>query len=401
MAHSDTVIPRLQDIAKVMPETASHTKISLVVDIFKNDSTILALPIADQGSFQGVITRKALFFQHLARPFAMEIFGKKPIRELMDEQPVAMAPELDVTTALAQLLAEDAHLQIDAFPLVDRGECLGIVSVSDLMMKISESQSALLEALKSMSARIRDEVMKASEVQQDLLPAAEYRFGPVTVSAGIRTSSEIGGDFYDYFELEDGRLGLVVADVSGHGVQSGMVTTAAKASLHTLIGQGITTPAVLLHYMNNAILATARQTLLMTCLIAIIDLQRQEVVMANAGHNFPYLIEGETGRAIRISTAPGFPLGFEQDCLYEELSTPFSPGDTLFLYTDGIVECVNSRNEEFGYERLEAFLSEHAVSRPIDLKQNLLETAIRFMGERSFEDDVTLLVASCRGDNSL
>lgn len=396
MTHSEAVIPRLQDIVRVMPETAPETKISNVVDIFKKDPTIIALPIADRGSFQGIISRKALFFQHLARPFALEIYGKKPIRELMDEHPVTMPPELDVTAALVQLLAVDALLQTDAFPIVARGECLGIVAVSDLMMKISESQAALLDALKNMSARIRDEVTKASEVQQDLLPAAEYRFGPVTVSAGVRTSSEIGGDFYDYFELEDGRLGLLVADVSGHGIQSGMVTTAAKASLHTLIGQGITTPAVLLHYMNNAILATARQTLLMTCLIAIIDLPKGEVVMANAGHNFPYLIGGQTGRAVRLSTAPGFPLGFEQDCRYEELSTPFSPGDTLFLYTDGIVECIDGRDEEFGYERLESFLNEHASSRPMDIKQNLLETAIRFMGGNSFDDDVTLLVAACR-----
>ena len=396
MTHSEAVIPRLQDIVRVMPETAPETKINNVVDIFKKDPNIIALPITDQGSFQGIISRKALFFQHLARPFALEIYGKKPIRELMDEHPVAMAPDLDVTTALVQLLEVDALLQTDAFPIVAQGQCLGIVSVSDLMMKISESQTALLDALKNMSARIRDEVMKASEVQQDLLPAAEYCFGPVTVSAGIRTSTEIGGDFYDYFELEDGRLGLLVADVSGHGIQSGMVTTAAKASLHTLIGQGITTPAVLLHFMNNAILATARQTLLMTCLIAIIDLPKGEVVMANAGHNFPYLIGGKTGRAVRLSTAPGFPLGFEQDCLYEELSTPFSTGDTLFLYTDGIVECINDRDEEFGYERLESFLNEHASSRPRDIKQNLLETAISFMGGNSFDDDVTLLVAACR-----
>ena len=396
MTHSEAVIPRLQDIVRVMPETAPETKINNVVDIFKKDPNIIALPITDQGSFQGIISRKALFFQHLARPFALEIYGKKPIRELMDEHPVAMAPDLDVTTALVQLLEVDALLQTDAFPIVAQGQCLGIVSVSDLMMKISESQTALLDALKNMSARIRDEVMKASEVQQDLLPAAEYCFGPVTVSAGIRTSTEIGGDFYDYFELEDGRLGLVIADVSGHGIQSGMVTTAAKASLHTLIGQGITTPAVLLHFMNNTILATARQTLLMTCLIAIIDMPKGEVVMANAGHNFPYLIGGTTGRAVRLSTAPGFPLGFEQDCLYEELSTPFSTGDTLFLYTDGIVECINDRDEEFGYERLESFLNEHASSRPRDIKQNLLETAISFMGGNSFDDDVTLLVAACR-----
>ena len=396
MHHMQTVIPRLQEIVRAIPETDPLTKVKDVVEIFQNDPSLLALPIAANGEFLGIVSRKSLFFEHLAKPFARDIYSKKPVRLLMDEHPVAMVPELDITTALVQLLAVDAHLQTDAFPVVANERCHGIVSVSDLMMKISESQSMILDALENMSARIRDEVKKASEVKHDLLTAAEYRFGKVTVSAGIRTSSEIGGDFYDYFVLEDGRLGLVVADVSGHGVQSGMVTTAAKASLHTLIGQEITTPAVLLHYMNNAILATARQTLLMTCLIAIIDLRKGEITMANAGHNFPYLVGGETGTAVMLCTASGYPLGFEQDCRYEEISTPFAMGDTLFLYSDGIVECVNGLGEEFGYERLESFLNEHASCHPMLLKQNLLEAAIRFTGVNSFEDDVTLLAAACR-----
>lgn len=395
--HSD-IIPRMEGITKATGAIDPLTTVREVVEMFRKEPALIALPIADQGKFRGIINRKTLFFQHLGRPFAMELYGKTPIRELMEGDPVAMGPELDVNSALARLLAKDPALETDALPVVAGEECLGIVSVSDLMMSISESQARLLETLHSLGARIREEVARASKIQYDLLPPSEFRFNGIAVGAEIRNSSEIGGDFYDYFMTGDSRLGLVVADVSGHGVQSGMVTTAAKASLHTLIAQGITTPAVLLHFMNNAILATARQTLLMTCLIAVIDLEREELTFANAGHNFPYLYRKEGQSLEMITEVAGYPLGFEQDSRYPEFSCRFVRGDTLFLYSDGIVECAGRDGEEFGYDRLEAFLKEHIGRHPKEVERLLLETAARFTGRDAFEDDVTLLIASSAGE---
>jgi serine phosphatase RsbU (regulator of sigma subunit)/CBS domain-containing protein len=394
MEQPPAIIPHLQEIARAGHDITPTTKVKEVVEMFHHDQSLLALPVADQGKFQGIISRKALFFHHLARPFAMELYSKTPIQELMEGDPVVMTPELDVNSALARLLDIDPLLETDAFPVVTGERCIGMVSVSDLMMRISECQAQLLKTLHSLSARIREEVTRASKIQQDLLPPAEFRFGPITVGAEIRNSSEIGGDLYDYFPIGTNRLGLVVADVSGHGVQSGMVTTAAKASLHALINQGITTPAELLHGMNNAILATARQTLLMTCLVAVIDLERGELVLANAGHNFPYHYRQGTGALEMLKDVAGYPLGFEPDCRYQEFSTQFTPGDTLVLYTDGIVECTAPHGEEFGYDRLEAFLREHIHLPPKAMERLLLETAARFSGGESFDDDVTLLTAT-------
>lgn len=387
-------IPRLQEIVRPTTGIDSEITVKEVYDIFRKEQALLALPVTREGRFLGVVSRRVLIFRHLGRPFAMELYGKKPIRTLMEDDSVAMGPSLDVHEAMARLLATDPSLATDSFPVVEAERCLGIVAVSDLMMRISDSQALLLDTLRSLSARIGEEVAKASKIQQDLLPPPESRFGGITISAGVTTSSEIGGDFYDYFSLGDGQLGLVVADVSGHGVQSGMVTTAAKASLHTLISQGVRTPAELLFGMNNAILATARQTLLMTCLVVAIDLQRGEITLANAGHNFPYLYRQEGGRVEMLENASGYPLGFEQDCRYREFTAAFAPGDILFLYTDGIVECRNREGEEFGYGRLEAFLREHITSPPNAVRQLLLETAELFTGEKTFEDDVTLLIAA-------
>src|SRR6185369_8101113 len=265
------VIPTLRDIMHTVPEIGSATLVKDVIELFQKDQSLLALPVSEEGSFIGAINRRILFFEHLGRPFAVDLYGRKAIKLLLDEKQPALEPGLDINAALARLLEIDSGLTIDSFPVVAGSRCLGIVSVSDLMMKISENQAKLLNTLHLLSARITEEVDKASKIQRDLLPPTEFLGSDISISAEVITSSEIGGDFYDYFHLGQGRLGLLVADVSGHGVQAGMVTTAAKASLHSLIGKGVVTPADLLFGMNNAILATARQSLLMTCLIAIID----------------------------------------------------------------------------------------------------------------------------------
>lgn len=397
MELSPHFVPGLADITRQTMSVESDLKVKNVVDIFQQDPSILALPVVREGCFVGVINRKELFSHHLGRPFALDLFGKKPIGVLLDGEPPSVAAELDINAALERLLAIDPKLEIDAVPVVMDARCVGIMSVADLMMKISSNQAMLLNTLHLLSDRIREEVATASRIQHDLLPPPEFSFNGVILSAGVTTSTEIGGDFYDYFILDEHRLGLVIADVSGHGVQSGMVTTAAKASLHTLISQGAETPAELLFGMNNAILATARQTLLMTCLVIVLDLTRGTLTMANAGHNFPYLCRQGNRELSMLDASSGYPLGFESNGSYQEFTTSFTPGDTLLLYTDGLVECVDGEGREFGYERLEALLTENACLAPSSLRAMLLDNARRFNGEEApFADDVTLLVASFR-----
>ena len=116
--------------------------------------------------------------------------------------------------------------------------------------------------------------------------------------------------------------------------------TAAKASLHTLNSLGVTTPSGLLAGMNNAILATARQTLLMTCLIASIDLSAGTIRIANAGLNFPFLQRKGAKEPEMLETTAGYPLGFDKDADFPESRTDCAPGDALFMYTDGLIECL-------------------------------------------------------------
>ncbi len=394
MNNDEHYIPKLCEIAVSCRETDPKTKINEIVEAFQKDSSLIALPVVLQGQFIGFVTRKNLFFKQLSHKYALELYGNKPIKTLLAKNHLVMEPNLDVHSALQRLLEYDPAVEVDCFPIVENGLCCGIVSVSDLMIQISKTQATLLERVVNLSNRIRDEVAMASRIQQELLPASEFKFREITICSGIITSSEIGGDYFDYFTIGDSKLGIIIADVSGHGVQAGMVATAAKASLHTLISMGVTTPSGLLQEMNKAVIATARQILLMTCLIMLIDVEEKRVCFANAGHNFPYIYRKNSNQMEQLQNCSGFPLGFDHDCHFQEFDTDFTSGDMLALYTDGLIECVNQDGGDFGYERLEKLLIKCIHLQPNEIKTCLFEKALDFIGSSSVEDDITAMVVT-------
>jgi len=363
-----------------------------VAAIFTDNAALLMLPVSGEAGFEGVISRRDLFSRHLARKFAVELYGNKPISILLEEQSISMTPDLDVNSALARLLSLDSELNHDSFPVLDNEICVGIVHVSELIMAISKGQASLLNNLEVLSARIREEIDKARQIQQDLLPPSSFSFAGAVLDAVLINSSEISGDVYDYFEIDDKRLGVMVGDVSGHGVQSGMVATAAKAGLHLLLDRGVRTPSELLSGMNKAVLVTASNSLMMTAVIAVIDLENRKISYANAGHNYPYLYRAATNSVLKLDSTGGFPLGFEIESVYNEAEADFNCNDRLLLYTDGIMEACDKNGEEFGYDRLETYLQREFSGQPERVRRGLVGAVREFTGADDFEDDVTILV---------
>ncbi|MFH1027545.1 MAG: SpoIIE family protein phosphatase, partial [Pseudomonadota bacterium] len=326
--------------------------------------------------------------------FAAELFGNKPVSLLIDTQPISMSPDMDINSALSLLLALDPELDHDSFPVLESGNCVGIVHVAELIMVISKGQACLLNKLEILSARICEEVDKARQIQQSLLPSSSFSFSGAVLDAVLINSSEISGDVYDYFIIDDNRLGVMVGDVSGHGVQSGMVATAAKAGLHLLLERGVRTPSELLSGMNKAVLVTASSSLMMTAVVAVIDLVERKISYANAGHNYPYLYRASTGTISMLENTGGFPLGFDSGSIYEEDVVDFNINDRLLLYTDGIVEARGGNQEEFGYDRLEQYLQNQLSGHPADTRRGLVESVRKFTGIEEFEDDVTILIVA-------
>jgi len=388
-------IPLLHQIAQPTHAVPGSMTVHEVIECFQQNAALLALPVENNGRLEGLTSRRDLFLQHLAKPFARDLYYRKPIRMLLEPDPLVMPSHLNVNQGLEELLQRDPKLEYDCFGIMEDGRCSGIVSVADLMMTISRLQARLLETLEQLSKRIRREIEMAQRIQADLLPATPVRYGQIDVAAGLVTSTEISGDFYDLFQLDGSRLGLMVADVTGHGVQAGLVTTAAKASLQILLDNGITRPGELLRGMNRAIAATGGQQLMMTALIALLDPEKQQMVLASAGHPYPWRYAADDGSWSELPLDPGFPLGFDDTASYSEAESPFCSGDRLLLFSDGIIEAENMMAEAFGTVRFRQVLQEGRLLGSEQLKDLLLDEARRFTGNRDFEDDVTLLVASC------
>lgn len=390
-------IPQLKHIAHAVQPVMGSDTVSTVIDRFQNDTTLLAVPVETDGRFDGLSSRKQLFFKHLSKPFARDLYSRKPISMLLDTQPLVMPADWNVHQGLEELLQRNPGLEYDCFGVMEDGCCVGIVTVADLMLTISHMQASLLDTLEKLSHRIRNEVEMARRIQADLLPVTPIRQGGITVAGGLVNSTEISGDFYDLFFSGSGLTGLLVADVTGHGVQAGLVTTAAKAGLQTLLDGGITRPAELLYGINRGILATARQQLMMTTLIGLIDTGSDCVTLSSAGHPYPWRYDAQTGQWQEVPLDPGFPLGFDDAASYPEQTVPFLPGDRLLLFSDGIIEAENSSAEAFGSVRFQQVLQEGRGLAPEALKDLLLAAARAFTGQELFEDDVTLLIAEREG----
>ncbi len=394
---TDLDVPRLETVARPVSPVQSDITVNQVIERFRQETGLLALPVLADGEPVGIISRRELFSNHLARPFARELYGRKPIVELLAATPLLLAGELDIHTGLQELLQLDPRLENDCLGVCSAGSCTGVVAVADLMMAISQSQAGLLDTLQRLGQRIRDEVELARQVQTALLPVTPLRHAGVMVAAGLVHSSEISGDVYDVFPLDEHRLGLLVADVTGHGVQAGLVTTAAKAGLQTLMDSGLLTPSQFLGGINRAIRATGKGRLLMTALLAIIDRQKGTATIASAGHPYPYHRSGAAGKWQLIDLDPGFPLGFDDGVSYSETTIPFLANDLLLLFSDGILEAENLHGEQFAEQRLPDLLQREVGAGPEELRDTLLAAARRFCGRDHFEDDVTLVVARHEG----
>ena len=388
-------LPLLGDVTRIVPPIAATMTVKDVAAVFQSNDGLLMLPVCDASGLQGVISRRELFSTHLAKNYAVDLYGNKPISILMNASPLIMQPGVDVNKALACLLEHDPDLVTDSFPVCEAERYVGVVQVSEMIMAISRAQAALLETLALLSARIRSEVNKARQIQQGLLPPSSFRHAGLELDAVLINSTEISGDFYDYFIIDDNRLGVLVGDVSGHGVQSGMVATAAKAGLQILLDRGVHAPGELLAGINSAVLATSSNAMMMTAVIAVIDREAHSVTLANAGHPYPYIYRAADGNVTILEDVGGFPLGFESDSEYAELVAGFRAGDRMVLHTDGIVEAPNAAGEEFGYDRLETYLRQELLSgTPEQFRCGLVQTVRQFSGSDEFEDDVTIVVVA-------
>lgn len=296
--------------------------------------------------------------------------------------------------ALPMVLANDTTVQVHgwialgvlAVPLVASLRALGsgkefVYSYEDVpphVRRIAERE------------RQRVELETARRIQSSILPDLPPRLAGVDIAHAYLPASEVGGDFYDVLALEDGRLAVAVGDVAGHGVSSGLIMSMAKSALAVQVTFDPNVAAVF-NTLNRTVYQTARKRLLATLCYALLDPRRLELLYASAGHLFPYRITA--GGKVEALESVAYPLGVRGELNVEARTARLSPGDILFLFSDGIVEARAEGSEDlFGFERLEASLAKNAGRGVERLRDGVLADVTRFTGHAPREDDQTILV---------
>jgi serine phosphatase RsbU (regulator of sigma subunit) len=265
----------------------------------------------------------------------------------------------------------------------------------EMVEQIQRAQSELLRFSEERKAMAR-EVEVARTLQQGLIPAPEpverekFRFMGLCQPATI-----CGGDWWTYRDLGDGRTLILIGDVTGHGLDSAMITATAKASIDVaffIVKSSELTASKVLEIMNRAIYDSTRGSLLMTCFACVIDPRNRTVTYSNASHEFPYILRQVPEPKVMSMVAAGDPLGLKADARFKEFTVPLQRKDTLVLYTDGVIDLQNDRGKKFGDKGLRKAMEKQGPKPPEELLPGVLNATMQFAAGSEQGDDIALVV---------
>jgi serine phosphatase RsbU (regulator of sigma subunit)/anti-sigma regulatory factor (Ser/Thr protein kinase) len=319
--------------------------------------------------------------------------------------------ELD-SPALAQLRENGVRLIV---PLMSQGELIGLLNLGPRLseQEYSADDRRLLNNLAAQAApavrvaqlvqeqqaearereRIDQELRVAQLIQQQFLPKQLPQLPGWQLAAHYQPAREVGGDFYDMIELPDGQVGIVVGDVTDKGVPAALVMASTRSILRADAPR-LVSPAAVLERANELLCPSIPAQMFVTCLYAVLDPASGRLRFANAGHNLPYL---RTPEGVVELRATGMPLGLLPGMVYDEQETTLAPGQSMLLYSDGIVEGHDPGGEMFGFPRVAAVVAQHEDSD--ELIDRLLTGFGHFTGaEREQEDDITLVALRWTGE---
>ena len=242
---------------------------------------------------------------------------------------------------------------------------------------------------------LQNELDVATKMQQSILPT-KFPSGPDYRSfASMEPARNVGGDFYDVIPLENGRIGLTIADVSGKGVPAALFMMSSRTLLKgAAIGNH--EPGDVLREVNNLLVEDNETMMFVTLFYALYDPHSGLLTYANGGHNAP-LIRHADGSSTLLPLTGGIALGVIDGIEYEQAEVRLERGETLILYTDGVTEAMNEAEEEFGLDRLAAVLTSHPSNDPEEVNGAIFEAVRAFAGDAPQSDDITCLTL-CRSE---
>jgi serine phosphatase RsbU (regulator of sigma subunit)/anti-sigma regulatory factor (Ser/Thr protein kinase) len=337
----------------------------------------------------------------------LEFSGDDPIVAYFQSAPGAV--EIDKinlqSPALETLKNAGTKLVV---PLISQGELIGLLNLGGRLSEqdYSVDDQRLLNNLASQAApavrvaqlvrqqqievrereRLEQEMRVARIIQETLLPKSVPQITGWQAYAYWQPARAVGGDFYDFIYLPGGKLGIVIGDVTDKGVPAALVMATTRSILRS-ITERVTTPGKVLKRLNNMLVTDIPRNMFVTCLYAVLDPASGHLQYANAGHNLPFRRGGSGVDELR---ATGMPLGLMPDMNYEESEADLAVGDSILLYSDGIVEAHNQQRQMFSFDRLRNIIQVHPGGAT--LVEFLLTELADFTGDDwEQEDDVTFV----------
>jgi sigma-B regulation protein RsbU (phosphoserine phosphatase) len=255
----------------------------------------------------------------------------------------------------------------------------------DLQEHIAELQRTTAE-----KERFMKELEIAKGIQQSFLPDKEPKIEGIDIAASNIPAREVGGDFYDFIPVGKDRWGLTIADVSGKGVPAALFMALSRTLIRAS-ATGNPNVATAIERANDLICADAKSGMFVTLFYAILDTQKRKLKYVNAGHNPPLLLK-EASSAILLLKAQGIALGVVDGIKLEEAEIQLEKGDLITLFTDGVTEAINEKEEQFGQQRLLKIIKENESLSAKDIIKKIQDEVTAFSGGLPQFDDITLMI---------
>jgi serine phosphatase RsbU (regulator of sigma subunit) len=242
--------------------------------------------------------------------------------------------------------------------------------------------------------RMEEDLSVARDVQMSMLPATCPEVEGYQIAASSTPAREVGGDFFDFFEIGEGKLGLIIGDVTGKSVSGALIMSASRSVFRMLSEEELTVGEIMMR-ANRRLKKDIKSGMFVALLYAVLDAEKGGVGLCSAGQTQPVLMSAKTAEATLVETlGDTFPLGILEDASYEETRLQLEPGDKVVFYTDGIVEAMNKKEEIYGFERLQEVIKTSKASKAEALMNDIITSVSDFTGNAPQHDDLTMIIVS-------
>jgi phosphoserine phosphatase RsbU/P len=293
-------------------------------------------------------------------------------------------------------------------PMIDRGEVLGVIHVAadenrqlftaadlELLNGMAAASALMLQNTRMYEESLQRDRLKydlelAAKIQKSFLPREVVSVEGLELFAEYRAAYTVGGDFYDVFWVAEDRLAVFIGDISGKGVAAALLMARISSELRVAALAHVE-PTAVLSAMNEAILASGQPELFFTAIYLTFDVKTGEIVLANAGHPSPYRCDSSGGVAPIVDGASSA-IGILDDPGFESTTFTLAHGDSLVLYTDGVIEASDARGDLYGSQRLEACLNATRSTRPNEIAERILRSVEDYATDAAAADDLTLFI---------